>query len=814
MSKFVKIILYWSVLLGLGIASIFAITSYFVFKDMPSIESLQNYKPPQSTQVFDRNGHLIGRFYDEKRTLIDINKLPAYVPLAFIAAEDADFFEHKGIDINGLFRAIVLEIKYRLIGGRRVGGSTITQQAARTMLLSSNKSYVRKLKEMILAIKIEKSLSKEQILSIYLNQIYFGNGAYGIEEASKTYFSKPAKKLEIFEAAFLASIPKSPNNINPFGNIVRLKERQRYVLAQMQKNGIITEEEKEKAEAMPMFSSAGHENFNEQSSQYFLRSIKNQLLPTIDDEVLRRGGIKVFSTLDLSMQKLAEQSLRNGLEALDKKMGYRGPLFRASDAEQKKLFLEKVEEFRKKVFTSSKDKIWSLCGVKGNDLDSSIEHTKILEPKSGLNVCAIISYVNDKSSSITADLGTKKIILNESQLNWAFSPKKNKVSSIFKEGDIILIRLFKDSDALHANLEQKPEINGGFVTLDVKTGDVLAMVGGYDFEDSQYNRITQAKRQIGSTIKPFIYALAIDKDLVTPASIITDAPKAYLNPSTNEVWKPKNHYNKFLGDVTLRKCLTMSINICTLEILQKVGIGEFLSFAKAIELSGEKTPFPRNLTIGLGSAESYPINVANAFRIFPNLGEYSPYRMLTKVKFADGKIEKFKKGEKKEVIGPEASFITTWILKDVISKKRKEKFLNQVKCDAAGKTGTNNGPTTTWYYGFTPNYVSLVYVGFDDNRIIGKDAWGINTAFPIWSDFNNKLLQNQTEDKFTVPEGLASRYINQKSGKVEKSLEESNEENLIVLDYFKAYNAPELSDDEADNYALPLDLLQNSAFAP
>ncbi len=826
MNRHVKISSYLVLFALLGLVVFVPLVAYLVFNDLPSLEKLQNYEPPQSTQVFDRNNNLVGRFFDEKRTVIEVNKLPKHVYLAFIAAEDAEFYHHKGIDLIGLSRAILLEIKYRLFGGRRVGGSTITQQTAKIMLLSSSKTYLRKLKEMVLAKRIEEKLTKDQILNLYLNQIYFGNGAYGIEEASKTYFHKSANKLEIFEAAALASVPKSPTKINPFNDINALKDRQKYVLEQMLKHDFINNLQFNEALESPLFSATNSFVPDEDVAPYFLRAIKTELLSSLDDEYIRRGGLKVNSTLDISMQKLANNSLKKGLEAIDKKEGYRGPIFRPELKQKEELF-SKLNAFRAKAFIkNNKDKIWDLCSLTKLD---AIENSRLVTLENKALVCVLVKDVNQQGALL--DLGTKTIRMDAASMSWALVSKKKKITDLISVGDIILVNLTKVKSEIKASLEQIPLINGAIIALDVKTGGVLAMTGGYDFKLSPFNRAVQAKRQIGSTIKPFIYSLAMDMDLVTPASIITDAPKAFLDTETNEFWRPRNHTNKFLGDITLRHCLVSSINICTISLLEKIGISKFLQQTKDVGLFTQKTPFPRNLTIALGSAENYPIQIANALRVFPNKGKFSDYHMIDKLNFVEGKTKSHIASTETKVLGEESAYMTTWLLKSVISSHMHR--LSNVKAELAGKTGTTNKARTTWFYGFSPEILALVYIGYDDNRSIGTHAWGINTAFPIWADFMNGISKHQEEIKFEVPTNIEWRYIDQKNGKaVAKpeiiTSEPSNsvpvenidgeiiepQKSYIVFEPFKIGTAPKIEEQEDKIYNVPMDRSDNSVFAP
>lgn len=747
---------------------------WFALEDLPDLDALKNYQPAQSTFVYDHEGELIGRFYDERRTVVPIKSLPRYIPLAFVAAEDGDFFSHNGIDYFGVLRAVILEFKHRTIGGRRVGGSTITQQTARAMLLNTKQTYVRKIKEMVLAQRIEKALSKEDILHLYLNQIYFGNGAYGVEEASITYFGKHAHELALFEAASLAAIPKSPNRINPFGDTERLKIRQAYVLEQMIKCGFIREQDAKKASEALLFSEVSDKK-TETLAPYFLSAVKSDLLSKVGEDAIRHGGIKVYSTLDIKMQKNAEKALREGLKRIDKRAGYRGPLYRPNLQEQEALARE-LNAFKKHAFVledKGSKKVWNLDRINKNSLKNKsygwVKNIKLIEPKDGLVLAAQVAKIKKQQNSALIDVGSSLIEMPFSGLLWA-SPvgKEGKksplrhVSEAIRIGDIVLVKLHKKNDSMTASLEQEPIINGGLVSLDVKSGAVLAMVGGNDFNRSSFNRIMQAKRQPGSGIKPLIYAQAIDQNKATVRSIITDAPRAFFDPGSEEFWRPRNHTNKFLGDITLRKCLRSSINTCTITLLEMVGLDQFLTLAKELQLSTELTPYPRNLTIALGSAESIPINVANAMRILPNQGFYSPYFMMNGFVLKNGEQTWNNKEAPRSLVRPEAAFIVTDILKEVIRNQDKERYLSMVNSELAGKTGTTNNARSVWFTGYSPKILTLVFVGYDDNRSLGNE-WGVTTAFPIWAEYMNSIPAHHENLRFEVPANIEWRNFEESS---------------------------------------------------
>jgi penicillin-binding protein 1A len=785
MKKFIRIISITALVGGsLSLVS-FGVIVWIALSDLPSIDALKNYQPPQSTVVYDRNSRVIGHFYDERRTVISLKDLPAYTKHAFIAAEDGEFFGHNGIDYWGLIRAIGLEIRYRTIGGRREGGSTITQQVARTMLLSSSQTYVRKIKEMVLAKRIEEALSKSEILHLYLNQIYFGNGAYGIEEAAQTYFFKPAKNLAIHEAAALASIPKSPNRINPFGDVERLKQRQHYVLDQMVKHEFIEQKEADKAKSSVILRDES-ESKDTSFAQYFLRSVKVELLAKISDEKIRRGGLKVYSSLDLSMQKKAEEILSDGLRVIDKRNGFRGPLYRPKENRE---FLSALQKFKEKVFINNLSKIWDLSDISSKsikDIKQVIDSIKITKIGPNKIVGALVISVDKAHQEILIDLGSMKVKMPYSHMDWI---GKKAPHEVIRPNDIIMVKLKKASD-WQAYLEQKPEINGGLIALDVETGGVLAMVGGDDFQASPFNRITQAKRQPGSGIKPLIYALAIDKELATAATIITDAPKAFLDSGTGDFWKPRNHTNKYLGDITFRQCLTSSINTCTISLLEKMGIGTFLDLAQQVELSTPQTPYQRNLTLALGSSESFPINVANAMRILANQGQYGAYHMINSIKIG-GKKEIIPMPEYKQVLRPESAFIITNILQDVVRNADKYGYLSTVASSLAGKTGTTNNARSAWFFGYSPRKIlALVYVGYDDNRSIGSNEWGSTTAFPIWARFMSSIGDHAEPLRFIPPANIEWRVIDRYSGKLAELVTTDQETNTLITEAFISGTAP------------------------
>ncbi|HXW54073.1 MAG TPA: penicillin-binding transpeptidase domain-containing protein, partial [Myxococcota bacterium] len=542
------------------------------------------------------------------------------------------------------------------------------------------------------------------------------------------------------------------------------------------------------------------------------------------DEIIRRGGLKVYSTLDARMQKTAEMAMTNGLRALDKRAGYRGPLYRPN-AEQAKKLKERFQSFKKQTFIADNGQnIWDLSGlapeVLTGDFNQVVDNIRLSKLRAAKIVGAMVVAVNDQTQMATIDLGSRMAVLPISLSAFAHVILKDgkrllltKISDALKPNDIVLVKIHTTDKQPTVSLEQEPDINGGLVALDAKTGGALAMVGGYDFERSPFNRVTQAKRQLGSGIKPLVYGYAIDRKLATAAKLIPDMPKVFLDPGTNEFWRPRNHTNEFLGDITFRRCLRSSVNICTITLLEMIGIDNFLQLAKDVELNTPYTPYPRNLTIALGSAENYPIDAANAMRIFANHGRYSDYHLINAIRYADGRKEKVFDLQEKQVISPEAAFVITNILKEVVEKSRAKSKLNDVKAELAGKTGTTNNARSTWFFGYSPKVLALVYVGYDDNRSIGVDAWGRTTAKPIWEEFMNGVAVHKEDLRFTVPDNIEWHMVDRESGRPLSADMMMEMPSHAIMEAFIAGTVPKIEADANIYRAAPKEN-DEAAFAP
>ena len=775
------------------IVIISTILLYLFFK-LPKINSLEDYNPSQKSSLFDKSGNLIAEFYTQKRTVINIEKLPDHVILAFLAAEDSNFYSHNGIDYTGLFRAVITEIKRTFLGGRRIGGSTITQQTAKAMLLSNEQTYKRKIQEIVLTKKIEERLSKDEILQIYLNQIYFGHGVYGIEEASKLYYGINAINLSISQAATLASIPKSPNKINPISNPIRVKIRRNYILEQMKFNGFASSLKIQQAKKdLVITFNKNMKYFNK--APYFSESIRKKLLNDFGYKYLYEGGLKIYSSVDMKLQLLAQRAIRKGLENLDKRQGYKGPIKRfninALEKIKKKLNLE-----RKHLFKSSNKKltIWNLKNFsisnKTKYLKKDIEKIVQVQLINGQQIVAQVKKIYNNYNFALIDLGSTDGILSINTMSWKKKYNSQKInksknySEILKTGDFVEVIITKDKEPVTVSLKQKPTAQGALIAINPETHEVVAMVGGYNFADSKFNRATQARRQPGSSIKPLIYATAIDSEIVTASSLITDVPKVYFEQKQEGKWKPKNHTKKYLGDITLRKCLLSSINTCSISLLEMIGTRAILELATSLNLNTKKYPFPKDLTLALGSPDVIPLNFINSFTIFPNMGQFAPPVLITKIISSSGEILFQNIIERENVLRPEAAYIVTNILKSYMIKGPGRK-LGKLKHNLAGKTGTSNDWRNAWFVGFSPKLVAGVYVGNDNNTSLGKSEYGVKAAMPIWGDFMKKALKNKPINNFNEPKGIIWRIIDKKTGllarkKYQINVELKNFKNTLI----------------------------------
>ena len=745
-------------LLGAGVA----VSGYYYFTyDLPQLFSIDDYQPPVVTQVYSDDGTLIGEFSKERRVLVPVSRIPRRVVEAFVAAEDSDFFNHPGIDLSGIARAFIKNLR----AGRIVqGGSTITQQVTRSLLLTPERSYLRKMKEIILAYRLENRLSKEQILYLYLNQIYLGHGAYGIEAAANAYFGKSVDQLTLAETAMLAGLPQAPSRYSPFSNPKLAKERQIYVLNRMVEEKYITPLQATRAMNTKVDIIRDQDDpFS--NVPYFAEHVRRYLEKKYGSELLLTGGLRVYTTMNVAMQKSAQKAIEDGLLALDKRIGYRGPQSNVPENERQ-----------------------SFC----HDLEAG-DYTE------GAVATGMVTAVDSKEGKVKVCLGGAEGVILLKNMNWARQPDPDVASDYARikdpkqalsPGDVILVRILKRPEGkVHyydLALEQNIEGQSALICMEAQTGYVKAMVGGRDYKASQFNRAIQAKRQPGSAFKPIIYAAALDKGF-TPVSVFIDSPIVYDIPGQGK-WKPQNYEEKFYGPTLLRTAIIHSRNVVTVKVLQEVGIKYAIDYARKLGFTSELV---NNLSLALGSSDVTLLELVRAYSAFCNQGALVAPIFVTKVVDRNGKVLEENRPESKQVISPETAAIMTSLLQNVVTSGTGWR-VKALKRPVAGKTGTTNDLKDAWFMGFTPSYVTGVWVGFDDGRPMGRFETGSRAASPIWLEFMQDALEGKPVEPFPVPEGVVFTKIDPNSGKLALPGEKD-----AVFECFRAGTEPTTTEAEA-----------------
>ena len=627
---------------------------YFFIMDLPGIDALKDYRPNISSRVYDDNNEIIDEFFTEDRKIVKISEIPSIIPAAFIAAEDSRFYQHRGVDIPSIFRAVFKNFE---AGHIVQGASTITQQIAKMMYLSPEKKYARKIKEAILAYKIDTYLTKEEILNLYLNQIYLGHGTYGVEAAALGYFGKNARALTLSEAAMLAGLPKAPTTYSPFLHFDKAKERQIYVLQRMMEDGYISEDQMRRAIDAPL--NLRPVRPKDKVAAYFIEHVRRYVQEKYGADVLYKEGLSIYTTLNLSAQKAACAAVEQGLMELEERENY--------------------------------------------------EH--------GL-------------------------------------------------------------------------VQGALYSMDARTGAILAMVGGRNFNKSEFNRATQSRRQPGSAFKPLIYTAAFDKGM-NPSTRFFDSPITFQDASQQDgLWAPKNYDGKFLGPVTIREALVHSRNIVTIKILQDIGVDYAASYAINM---GITSPLDRNLSMALGSSGVTLQELVRAYGVLANGGrKVTPY-FIKKIVDRTGNIFEETKIESEQAIDPRIAFMTTYILQDVVQRGTGTR-VKSIGHPVAAKTGTTNDMRDAWFLGYTPSLVTGVWVGFDQERSLGGQEVGGRAAAPIWLYFMEKFLENRPVENFPAPQGLVFVKVNPKTGLPARA----GETGTIFECFLENAHAAERADEAAD----------------
>ncbi len=728
----------WMVLVFMLVA-VAATAGLFIYlgRDLPQIGSLKDYNPPVITSVFSEDGQKIAEFFEERRIVVPLENIPERLKQAFIAAEDARFYRHKGIDLLSIIRAFFKNLE---AGAIVQGGSTITQQVTKSFFLSPERSYERKIKEAILAYRLDKTFSKDEILYLYLNQIYLGHGAYGVEAAAENYFGKTVDQLTLAECAMLAGLPQAPSRYSPFRHPERARQRQIYVLNRMVEEGYITN--LEASEAMKTeLDIKPRRNLYLEKVPVYTEHIRRYVEKKYGRKALYTEGLQIYAAVNLEMQKIARRQVELGLEALDRRQGYRGPL--------EHLEVEQIEPFALRLEKELKEK----------------------PPAEGDIVKAVVIDVDDKAGKVVVRMGNTRGVIRLAGMRWARKPdpevgywevKVKKPSQVLSRGDVIQVRITKinrDDKPWSVELYQTPEVQAALLCLEAGTGLVKVMIGGRDFSSSQFNRAIQSRRQPGSAFKPIIYAAALDKGY-TPATVIIDSPIVLEDKDHDFTWKPRNYGKKFYGPTLLREALAKSRNVVTIKILQDIGIDYVIDYARKLGIESE---INRDLSIALGSSGVSLLEIVKAYSVFANGGYLIEPVFVTKILDRNGEILEEMSPVRKKVIEASTAYIMTSLLEGVV-KHGTGRRVRALGRPVAGKTGTTNNLHDAWFVGYTPRYITGVWVGFDQERSLGKGETGSRAASPIFLGFMKEILKNEPVRVFQVPDGVVFAKIDAETG--------------------------------------------------
>ena len=746
--RFLRTFLLWSFLLGFIFALLGALAGIGVYfhlsSNLPQISSLTEYHPPIITTVYSDDGRKIAEFFEERRIIKPLDQIPQELINAFIAAEDSRFYKHKGIDFYSIIRAFFKNLE---AGTIVQGGSTITQQVTKSFLLTPEKSYTRKLKEAILAYRIDKAFNKTEILYLYLNQIYLGHGAYGVEAAAENYFGKSAEDLNLAECAILAGLPQAPSKYSPFRYPERAKQRQIYVLNRMVDEGFITNIEATEAINTPV-EIKPRRNWYIEEIPYYTEQVRRYVEEKYGRDMLYNQGLKIYTAANIEMQKIAEEEVEKGLDELDKRQGFRGP--------EKQLAPEEIEAFSKTVQS----------GLEDHPLEV------------GQTLKGVVIKVDDSQKVVTVRMGNALGQIAIEDMEWARRPDpevayyetKIKIpSEALHVGDVILVKSkekIKDADLWQLALEQEPATQAALLCIEAETGFVKVIVGGRDFRDSQFNRAFQSRRQPGSAFKPIIYAAALDKQfdepdkLYTPASMIIDSPIVFEDEERDFTWKPKNYKERFFGPTLMRDALAKSRNVVTIKILQDIGVEYAIEYAKKLGITSELS---KNLSIALGSSGVSLLELTKAYSVFANQGYLIEPVFIVKIEDRDGNVLEEMAPERIKVIEKTTAYLMTHMLEGVV-KYGTAWRLKALNRPVAGKTGTTNNLFDAWFLGYSPQYITGTWVGFDDEAPLGKSETGSRAASPIWLGFMQRILADKPLKVFEVPEGVVFTKIDAETG--------------------------------------------------
>lgn len=786
---FIKLSIAGSVMAG--------IAGYIIVKDiqsqLPPVYVLKDIQLQTPLRIFSADNKLMAEFGEKRRIPVELEQVPKNLIHAVIATEDNRFYEHSGVDLIGLSRAAT---KLIMRGGKSEGGSTITMQVARNFFLTRQKTYSRKLNEILLALKIEQELTKDEILSLYLNKIFLGHRAYGVGAAAKTYYGKELNQLTLAECAMLAGLPKAPSAINPITNPKAAINRRNHVLSRMYHYGYITEQEYNEAANSPVTASK-HDVRVELHAPYVTEMVRHALIKRWGDEIYT-AGLQIYTTIDSTLQNYANNATRDAVLKYEQRHGYKGPEdnwgnpaeINLLDWQDKLKTIDTISELVPAVILTVNDKA----------------PEQIIDPDSGeITYNSVESHGNN---TINALISTGEIINIEWEgLSWARKKPKNSntlgkkptfASEVVSPGD--LVKIWFDKDTNKWVLSQIPDIEGALVSLNPKNGKILALTGGYDFYKSKFNRVTQAYRQAGSSLKPFIYSAALEKGF-TAASIFNDAPIVIDDPEQEALWRPQNSSKQFYGPTRLRTALIKSRNLVSIRLLQAIGIDYAHDFLQKFGFKPEQ--IPSTLSLALGTASVTPLQLAQAYSSFANGGYAINPIVIRKITNGSDQVlyelkedstadDSFAENSSdfeyyemqsnlanyKQIIPPQNAYLINNMLLDAIRRGTGKKALSLHRKDIAGKTGTSSDNFDAWYCGFNPSLVTISWMGFDQPRSISEYA--ASTALPMWIDFMGNALKNKPEEFLPMPNGLVSVRIDPKSGLLADSRQKNSLFELFV----------------------------------
>ncbi|MFS8116321.1 penicillin-binding protein 1A [Rhizobium jaguaris] len=747
-------------ILFLGAAAAAAIYLSVVSKDLPDYEVLAKYAPPVTTRIHAGNGALMKEYSRENRLFLPIQAIPDRVKAAFLSAEDKNFYNHPGVDVGGLMRAVAVNLQNIGSGRKFVGASTITQQVAKNFLLSADQTFDRKIKEAILSFRIEQTYSKDKILELYLNEIYFGLNSYGIAGAALTYFDKSVNELTIADSAYLASLPKGPSNYNPFRHADAAMTRRNWVIDRMVENGYVSQSDGEDAKKQPLGVVPPKNGPSLFASDYFSEEVRRQLIDQYGEKMLYEGGLSVRTSLDPQMQLEARKALQDGLVDYDERRGFHGPIKQIATSQDWGPELAKIP-------TLTDVPEWQLAVV----LSVSDQTVDIgLQPDV------------DAAGKVAGD--RKRGTIAAADMRWAYrSANAGKTakspSGVLNAGDVIYVQKTGDADSSTYRLRQPPKVQGGLVAMDPHTGRVLAMVGGFSYAQSEFNRATQAKRQPGSSFKPFVYAAAMDNGY-TPASVILDDP-LQITLSNGQVWKPENYEGEGGGAHTLRFAIEHSRNLMTVRLAADMGMPLVAEYAERFGIYDHMNPV---LAMALGAGETTVLRMVSAYSVIANGGKQIKPTLIDRIQdrygatifkheervcdtcnFGDwqNQDEPVIADNREQVLDPMTAYQVTSMMQGVVIRGTAAGKV-KLNTDVAGKTGTTNDEKDAWFVGFTPSLVAGLYIGYDTPNTLGRGATGGSIAAPIFNEFMQAATKDQPPQKFQVPAGMNMMAVNRATG--------------------------------------------------